>query len=127
MVSSQIPTLTPGGDQMQTDGPPEALAGKDKPASERPGPRLRAERKGRQAEGLPGPQSSFPAGPGSRYSLCKSLAPAGWEGSRAAGPSSLLGGAVPAPGGPFSGRGVCSPTGVPWEEETHLIALFSLF
>lgn len=46
---------------------------------------------------------------------------------RAVDSSSLLGGPVPAPGGPFSGRGVCSPTGVPWEEDTDSIALFSLF
>lgn len=46
---------------------------------------------------------------------------------RAADAFSLPGGATPAPGGPFSGRGVCSPTGVPGEEETDLIALSSLF
>ena len=56
---------------MQTDGPPEALAGKGQPARGMSGHCTRAEREGRQAEGLPGLQSSFPGGPGSIHSLCK--------------------------------------------------------
>lgn len=70
---------------MQTSGAPEALVGRDQPASGMLGPRPRAEREDGQAEGLPGPQLSCPAGPGSKHSLCKRSAPAGWEGAQSPG------------------------------------------
>lgn len=92
VVSSQIPTLTPEAIKCRLMGPQKLWLAKISVEWEA-GPRMRAEREGRQAEASPGPQ--FPRRSRKQVFTLQKLSSCRLGGSELRSPSSPAGGAVP--------------------------------